>query len=117
MELTIIGKYRALVIKPDAELDNFCADKIRNEADRIIKKTGLKNVVFDMRKVNFMDSSGIGVILGRYRLVSAIGGAVAVFGMNKSVERIISMSGIRNFVIVTDKLQSALEEVYEYAQK
>lgn len=117
MELTLIGKYRALVIRPDAELDSHTADKIRTDADRLIKKTGIKNVVFDMRDVSFMDSSGIGAILGRYRLVSSIGGAVAVFGMNKAVDRIMEMSGIKGTVMVTDKLQSALEEVYEYAQK
>ncbi|MCD8390827.1 MAG: anti-sigma factor antagonist, partial [Firmicutes bacterium] len=86
-------------------------------ADKLLKKTGLKNVVFDMRRVTFMDSSGIGVIMGRYRVVSAIGGRAAVFGMSKNIERIIEMSGLRNIVIITDKLQSALEEVCDYAKK
>lgn len=117
MELTIIGKYRALVIKPDSELDHCAADKIKTEADKLLKKTGLKNAVFDMRRVTFMDSSGIGVIMGRYRTVSAIGGAVAVFGMTKNIERIIAMSGLREIVIITDKLQTALEEVYGYVKK
>lgn len=111
MEMTIIGKYRALVIKPDTELDQHTAEKIRTGADKLLKKTGLQNVVFDMRNVKFMDSSGIGVIMGRYRTVCAIGGNVAVFGMSPYVERIISMSGILDIVKVTKKMQDALEEV------
>ena len=111
MEMTIMGKYRTLVISPDSELDQHTAEKIRAGADKLLQKTGLKNVAFDMRKVQFMDSSGIGVIIGRYRTVCAIGGSVAVFGMSPYVERIISMSGIRDFVIIADRLQDALEEV------
>ena len=105
MEMTIMGKYRTLVISPDSELDQHTAEKIRAGADKLLQKTGLKNVAFDMRKVQFMDSSGIGVIIGRYRTVCAI------VGMSPYVERIISMSGIRDFVIIADRLQDALEEV------
>lgn len=111
MELTIVGKYRTLVIRPDEELDQHCADDIRKGADKLLKKTGLKNVAFDMRRVNFMDSSGIGVIMGRYRSVATIGGAVAVFGMNKNIRRVLEMSGVKELVLITDKMQDALEEV------
>lgn len=111
MELTIIGKYHALVIKPDEELDESNAAKIRTEADKLIKKTGIKNVLFDMRRVSFMDSSGIGVIMGRYRTVCTLGGRVAVFGMSHNIRRIIEMSGIFDLVLITDKMQEALEEV------
>ena len=111
MDMTIMGKYRTLVIRPDSELDQHAAEKIRQSADKLLQKTGLKNVAFDMRRVQFMDSSGIGVIMGRYRTVCAIGGSVAVFGMSPYVERIVSMSGIREIVIITDKMQDALEEV------
>lgn len=111
MELTIVGKYRALVIKPDEELDESNAAQIRQEADKLIRKTGIKNVLFDMRRVSFMDSSGIGVIMGRYRTVCTLGGAVAVFGMSHNIRRIIEMSGVRDLVLITDKLHQALEEV------
>lgn len=115
MEFTIVGKYRTLVIKPGEELDQHAAEGIRTEADKLLQKTGLKNVAFDMRQVKFMDSSGIGVIMGRYRTVCAIGGAVAVFGMNKNIRRIIEMSGLKELVIITDKMQEALEEVAQNA--
>ena len=111
MELTIIAKYRAVVIKPDEELDESNAVQIRCEADKLIKKTGIKNVVFDMRRVTFMDSSGIGVIMGRYRTVCTLGGSVAIFGMSQNIKRIIEMSGIGDLVLITDKMHEALEEV------
>ncbi len=111
MEFTIVGKYRTLVIRPDDELDQYAADKIRKTADKLLRKTGLCNVAFDMRNVRFMDSSGIGVIMGRYRTVCIIGGRVAVFGMSRNVSRIVDMSGIGELVKITDKLQNALEEV------
>ncbi len=117
MELTVIGKYRALVIRPDDELDQHSAENIRTEADRLLKKTGLCNVVFDMRNVRFMDSSGIGVIMGRYRTVCTMGGVVAICGMNSLIDRVVQMSGLRDIVIITDRLQNALEEVLSVCLK
>lgn len=51
-------------------------------------KGRVKTIGFDFTNTNFMDSSGIGIILGRYKLLEAIGGNVYVTNINKNIERI-----------------------------
>ena len=58
-----------LVVSLNVELDHHNEELIRDEIDKMIDIEEKKNVVFDFTKVNFMDSSGIGVIMGRYRKV------------------------------------------------
>lgn len=57
-----------------------------------------------------MDSSGIGVIMGRYKIAKSLGGSTVIYGANESVQRIIDMSGITNIVTVSDSLENGLKE-------
>ncbi len=111
MELIFYGKYRALVARLNGELDHHIADSVREEIDRELERTGAVNVAFDFRHVTFMDSSGIGVVMGRYRKVTALGGRVAVFGASEAVKRIMRMSGLERFTVIADKLEDCFEEV------
>ncbi len=83
-----------LVAKITGELDHHSAQKIRSETDTRIIRGRIKNLVFDFSELNFMDSSGIGVIIGRYKLVKSHGGDVAIICNNHSINKILSMSGI-----------------------
>lgn len=108
MRLKLIGEKRAVVVIPSGEIDHHSADKIRTMADAEIKRTNAVNVIFDFRGVTFMDSSGIGIILGRYRLVKALGGEVIIFGADGGVRRVLDMSGIDRIIKVTTSLENAL---------
>jgi stage II sporulation protein AA (anti-sigma F factor antagonist) len=70
-----------------------------------------KNVVFDFSKVNFMDSSGIGVIMGRYRKVYYMGGKIYVIGINRIVDRIFAMSGLYRIVNKCESMAEIMEHV------
>ncbi|MDF2547105.1 anti-sigma F factor antagonist [Anaerosolibacter sp.] len=98
MRLSFENINKGLVIKLDGELDHHTAEEIRDEIDREIEHYGAKNIIFDLSGMNFMDSSGIGVIIGRYKKVSKMGGEVAVVNINSRVERIFKMSGLFNIV-------------------
>ena len=63
----IVG--RNLIIRLNCELDHHIAEQIRKRIDNIIDTKAIKNIIFDFEKVSFMDSSGIGVIMGRYKKV------------------------------------------------
>jgi anti-anti-sigma factor len=80
------------------ELDHCSAQRVRRELDRLIADPGVKHLVLDMRDMTFMDSSGIGVLLGRYREMNLRGGTVAVQHMNPHVEKIFLMSGMRQVI-------------------
>lgn len=110
MELFLSGKYRTLVVKIHGELDHHVADSVRENVDRELGRTGAINVAFDFGSVTFMDSSGIGVIMGRYKVAKALGGKVIIYGASDSIRRIITMSGIDDIVVLTDSLESGFKE-------
>lgn len=67
----------ALVVKIEGELDQHSAVELRRSLDERIS-LGCDNLVFDLGRLEFMDSSGIGVIIGRYKNVTALGGRAAI---------------------------------------
>ena len=87
----------------EGELDHHGADRIRREMDRLLEDLKVKHLLIDMSMMPFMDSSGIGVILGRYRQLAARGGTVAVRGMNAQVKRIFTLSGMGQIIRVAEK--------------
>ena len=91
-------KGRTLIIRMHADLDHHYALQIREKADKLIEQEGIKNIVFDFHGVEFMDSSGIGMIMGRYKKVIFSGGKVGVMGVGKSVDRIFMYSGLYKIV-------------------
>lgn len=89
---------RVLYIYLDGELDHHLAKKVKHKCDIILKSYPIKDIEFDFTRSGFIDSSGIGVILGRYRQVQAMGGTVKVSHMSPSVRRIIHMAGLHQLV-------------------
>ena len=110
MELYLSGKYRTLVVRVSGELDHHATAGIREIVDRELSRTGAMNVAFDLSTITFMDSSGIGMIMGRSKITSALGGRVVVYGASENIKRIISMSGLNNLVTVADSLEDGLKE-------
>lgn len=82
----------------DGELDHFSADSVRDMLDGLIADRRVKYLVLDLRELKFMDSSGVGVIIGRYRRLAARGGGVRVFGANPQVDRLFKLAGLYRIV-------------------
>ena len=61
-----------------------------------------KKVIFDFDSVNFMDSSGIGLIIGRYKFTNMLGGKLEVANLTQNVKKIFEMSGILKLIPVTE---------------
>ena len=87
-----------MVIHLKEDLDHHNAVYIREMADGFVEKYPITRIVFDFTGVEFMDSSGIGVIMGRYKQMSYVGGTVFVCGIGKNVDRIFKMSGLYKLV-------------------
>lgn len=87
-----------VIVRLTGELDHCSAQGIRRELDALIHDPGVRHLVLDMKEMSFMDSSGIGVILGRYRTMKQRGGTVAVKNMNAHVERIFILSGMNQII-------------------
>lgn len=111
MEITHIAKHRLIVIRMYGEIDHHTAAGARRAADREIRRTGAVNIAFDFGHVTFMDSAGIGMIIGRYKTVSALGGRLILFDISEHVERLLEMAGLRGLVIISDTLSHGIAEM------
>lgn len=87
-----------MIIHLKEDLDHHNAVYIREMADGFVEKYPINRIVFDFTGVEFMDSSGIGVIMGRYKQMNYVGGTVYVRGIGKNVDRIFRMSGLYKLV-------------------
>jgi len=80
------------------ELDHHNAEEIKKEADHLIEKNHIRYVIFDFADTTFCDSSGIGVIMGRYKKVYMLGGEVCAVNADDRIRRILTMSGVTKII-------------------
>ena len=78
------------------------------QINQLIEKYQIKSVIFDFERTNFMDSSGIGMLMGRYKITNILGGKVIIYGIKKQVRRIIDMSGIDKIITICEHYEDAL---------
>ena len=89
-----------LTVALSGELDHFSAMSVRRDLDELLSDQVVRHLMLDMSDLKFMDSSGIGVILGRYRILAARGGSVWVRNMNPQINRIFQLSGMGQVIHV-----------------
>ena len=111
MKIEFSNEKNALIMKIEGEVDHRYAIRIRREADRKIVTYPNLPFIIDLTGVSFMDSSGIGVIIGRYKLVTSFGSEVLIVSSNNTVDRILNMSGIGKIIKVYPGLDDALASV------
>ena len=87
-----------LEITPTGEIDHHSAVRLRGETDELINKKAPKVLILNLEKINFMDSSGLGFIMGRYALMQKKGGRLIVKKPSKSVLKICSLAGLERMV-------------------
>lgn len=80
------------------ELDHHVAEKIRNETGIMMEQRMIHTILFDFERTTFMDSSGIGVVLGRVKQMRLVGGVVEVCNMREQIRKILSMAGVLEVV-------------------
>ncbi len=85
------------------EVDHHNAEEMKREADAVIDRNHIKYVIFDFEKTDFMDSSGIGVIMGRYKTVSLIGGEVWAVHANARIKKILTLSGVTKIMQIYEE--------------
>ncbi len=85
------------------EVDHYSSEKIKQDADKLIQKKHIKHMIFDFKNTDFMDSSGIGVIMGRYRLLSIIGGEIWAVHVSERLKKTLLMSGVGKYIHVCEE--------------
>ena len=89
---------KRLIFEIHEEIDEYVVQNMRRRLDNEIERYMPKEVIFDFNKVSFMDSAGIGLIIGRYKLASILGGKVEVTNLTVPVRKIFEMSGILKII-------------------
>ena len=90
-----------LEVEITEEIDHHNSEKIRTRLDYEIQRFMPRKVVMNMEKVGFMDSAGIGLIIGRYKITKAYGGELEIQNASPKLKRIFDMSGLENIVKVS----------------
>lgn len=91
-----------LMIRLPEEIDHHKSAYICERADKLILNDEVNNVVFDFEDTRFMDSSGIGIILGRYKKISCFGGKVYAIHADRQIRRILMISGLSKLVEIME---------------
>ena len=98
MESEFLKEDKLLLIKITEEIDHHSTEKIRRMADNEITRYMPRKVLFDFSKVSFMDSAGIGMIIGRYKTATMLGGVVEMTNMKPSIQKVFEMSGVLKII-------------------
>lgn len=92
-----------LMVRLFGEIDHHSAVSMREELDRIILKERPRRLVLDLSCIEFMDSAGLGLLMGRYRLMREIGGVLAITRPNERVLKILHLAGMERFIEIDGK--------------
>jgi len=88
----------SLVVMMEGEIDHHTASRVRERIDSKFLMEPVRNMILDLSRVTFMDSAGIGLILGRMNRVKLVGGKVVLRKPRPEILRILRMSKIEDLV-------------------
>ncbi len=86
------------IIELIGELDHHSADKVKKEIDKALADEKIKELILDLKGLKFMDSSGIGVLLGRYKALVKRNGRMSAMNVNDQVDRIFDIAGLYKII-------------------
>ena len=97
-DFTYEASEQMLVIHLPREVDHHNCTALKNETDLILAENYVTRMIFDFTDTQFMDSSGIGMIMGRYRAMGMRGNCIRVTGVSVYIEKLLHLSGVYKFV-------------------
>ena len=103
MNINYIKEDKLLMVEITEEIDHHIVEKIRRRVDDEITRYMPRKTIFDFGRVSFMDSAGIGMIIGRYKMMKLIGGEMEIVNISPNVKRILEMSGISRIISMKEK--------------
>ena len=105
---TYEARGQILIIHLPRELDHHNCRNLRYETDLLLSENYINKVIFDFSRTEFMDSSGIGVLLNRYKQMAGSGGSVVLYGAGTQVRRILHVGGLARLVPCFETKEAAL---------
>lgn len=94
---------KKLIFKLTEDIDQHTVEKVRRKMDNEIKGYIPRKVVFDFSNISFMDSAGIGMVLGRYKLAKMLNGNLEIINVNRTMKKIFDMSGVSRIIDIKEE--------------
>ncbi|MED4204280.1 anti-sigma F factor antagonist [Neobacillus mesonae] len=104
-------KHDVLCIRLSGELDHHTADELREKVTAVIERDEIRHIVLNLKQLSFMDSSGLGVILGRYKQIKQVHGEMVVCAISPAVKRLFDMSGLFKIIKMEQTEEFALQRL------
>ena len=98
MQMKAYSAQDKLIVSLDGEIDHHSAAEIREELDKMIAVNRPKIMVLELSGIDFMDSSGLGLVLGRYRRLNEIGSQMVIKNPGARTEKILAMAGVDKLI-------------------
>ena len=111
MNLEFQVKIDKLIVSIKGELDHHSAEEVRSKIDDRLDRDGLNKLIMDFSGVSFMDSSGIGVVIGRYKKLKLKNGSMCIAAATDLVKRIFELSGLFKIIKLYDSVEEAVENI------
>ncbi|MDD2234752.1 MAG: anti-sigma F factor antagonist [Desulfitobacteriaceae bacterium] len=103
-------KRQTMFLRLDGELDMQTADSVRTTIDTEIDRRGVRTVIINLQKVEFIDSSGLGVLLGRYKKLRDLEGKLKITNVPPHILKIMELSGLPKIIHFYNDEESAYDE-------
>ena len=103
MNVSYNAEDKLLLFEITEEIDHHTTEKIRRRADYEIQRYMPRKAIFDFGSVSFMDSAGIGLIIGRYKLLSMLGGQLEIINVKPNIEKVLHVSGVLKIISIYKK--------------
>lgn len=100
-----------LIVELMGELDHHNASEVRNKIDDMLDRDNINKLIMNFSGVSFMDSSGIGAVIGRYKKLSMKGGTLCITNLKPSVKRVFELSGLFKIIDIYDDVEQGIESV------
>ncbi len=97
-----------LIVFLSGDIDQHKVSNIKSDIDRAIAKNKSKNLVFDFAKVEFMDSSGIGMVLSRYKSLNNTNGILKISGTSENTMKLFDMVGLKKIIEIHNTVDECL---------
>lgn len=111
MQVSCTARERNLIVKITGDVDHYSAEQIRDRIDREVSAKNCRNIIFDFSAVSFMDSSGIGMIIGRYKNIEHMGGKVVMAAISSPVLRLFRIAGLHKIISCCDTVEAAVKSL------
>lgn len=103
MKIDFDEKDKLLNLEIDEEIDHHRAEILRRNADYEIQRRNPKRVILDFNNVYFMDSAGIGMVIGRYKTASMIGAKIEMKNVKPNIRKIFDMTGVLKIIPIVEE--------------